>query len=125
MKEPLIQAQAKENQIRKPGDSVVQKSSPQSEGKSREQVAKLAGVSHDTVHNRAYGTASRNFRENRERFIDGVDYYKVCADEIRRHNLMPLSNKAQEAITLITESGYLMLAKSLTDDLAWKVQRIL
>ena len=25
--------------------------------------------------------------------------------------------------TLITESGYLMLVKSFTDDLAWKVQR--
>lgn len=26
-------------------------------------------------------------------------------------------------ITLITETGYLMLVKSFTDDLAWKVQR--
>ena len=28
----------------------------------------------DTVHKRPDGTASRNFRENRQRFIRGVDY---------------------------------------------------
>lgn len=31
--------------------------------------------------------------------------------------------RQQNDITLITESGYLMLVKSFTDDLAWKVQR--
>lgn len=31
----------------------------------------------DTVHKRPDGTASRNFRENRQRFISGVDFYKI------------------------------------------------
>lgn len=77
----------------------------------------------DTVHGRTNGTAGRNFRDNKKRFIEGVDYFKVCADEIRRDNIMDISPKAHAQVVLITESGYLMLAKSFTDDLAWTVQR--
>lgn len=77
----------------------------------------------DTIHNRPEGTASRNFRNNKERFIEGEDFYRVCPDEIRRHKIIDISSKAREDITLITESGYLMLVKSFTDDLAWDVQR--
>ena len=77
----------------------------------------------DTVHKRPDGTASRNFRENRQRFISGVDFYSVeiTNDEFRRQ--FGISKNAGRTITLITETGYLMLVKSFTDDLAWKVQR--
>jgi hypothetical protein len=34
---------------------------------------------------------------------------------------MEISREAQEDVTLITESGYLMLVKSLTYDLVWTV----
>ncbi|MHC8404326.1 ORF6N domain-containing protein [Pseudomonas sp. TMB3-21] len=77
----------------------------------------------DQVHERAEGTAGRNFREHRERLIEGEDYFKVCVDEIRRHKTIEISTKAREDVTFLTEQGYLMLVKSLTDDLAWKVQR--
>lgn len=77
----------------------------------------------DTVHERPEGTAGRNFRENRNWFIEGTDFYKVCADEIRSNKIMDISNKVHQDIVLITESGYLMIVKSLNDDLAWKVQR--
>ena len=79
----------------------------------------------DTVHGRAVGTARKRFNDNRKRFIEGTDYFKVSASEIRTHNIVDLSAKAQEDITLLTESGYLMLVKSFTDDLAWEVQRSL
>lgn len=72
----------------------------------------------DAVHKRTPGTAGRNFRENRNRFIEGVDYYKLQIDEIRRFGI----NSPNGGI-LLTESGYLMLAKSFNDDLAWQVQR--
>ncbi len=77
----------------------------------------------DTVHKRPDGTASRNFRENRQRFISGVDFYSVeiTNDEFRRQ--FGISKNAGRTITLITETGYLMLVKSFTNDLAWKVQR--
>ncbi|MDE9471008.1 ORF6N domain-containing protein [Xenorhabdus bovienii] len=77
----------------------------------------------DQVHARPEGTAGRNFRENRIRFIEGVDYYELGSDEIRRN--LPsgvFSDFAPKGI-VITESGYLMLVKSFTDDLAWQVQR--
>lgn len=77
----------------------------------------------DTVHKRPEGTARRNFNQNRQRFISGVDFFKVCADEIRTHKIAEISPKSHEPLTLITETGYLMLVKSFTDDLAWKVQR--
>lgn len=77
----------------------------------------------DTVHGRPEGTAKRNFNQNLERFIEGLDFYRVCADEIRTHKIIDLSPKAHEDIILLTETGYLMLVKSFTDDLAWTVQR--
>ena len=36
---------------------------------------------------------------------------------------MDISPKIQHDIILITESGYFMLVKSFTDELAWSVQR--
>jgi hypothetical protein len=77
----------------------------------------------DQVHGRPDGTARKRFNDNKAHFIEGVDFFKVCASEIRTHNIMELSEKAREDITLLTESGYLMLVKSFTDDLAWDVQR--
>lgn len=77
----------------------------------------------DTVHSRVKGTANRNFKSNKQHFIEGEDYYKVCADEIRRNKIMSISPKTHQDVVLITETGYLMLVKSFTDDLAWTVQR--
>lgn len=76
----------------------------------------------DTVHGRPDGTARKRFSDNREHFIEGEDFFKICASEFRTH-WDGLPAKATEDITLITESGYLMLAKSFTDDKAWQVQR--
>ena len=77
----------------------------------------------DAVHGRPDGTARKRFNDNKDHFIEGEDYFKVCASEIRTHKIMEISAKTHEDVTLITESGYLMLVKSFTDDLAWEVQR--
>lgn len=77
----------------------------------------------DTVHQRPSGTARRNFNTNKKHFIEGEDYFKICANEIRTRKIMEISPKVHEDIVLITESGYLMLVKSFTDDLSWDVQR--
>lgn len=76
----------------------------------------------DMVHERPDGTASRNFRKNRGYFILGEDYFKITPDEFRR-TIGDMDIRQQNDVMLITESGYLMLVKSFTDDLAWKVQR--
>ncbi len=74
----------------------------------------------DTVHGRAEGTAKRNFITHSRRFVEGVDYHKLQKDEIRTFGI----NSPRGGI-VVTESGYLMLVKSFTDDLAWDVQRTL
>ena len=79
----------------------------------------------DRVHHRPDGTARRNFRQNKNRFILGKDYFEISPDEIRRNKIMDVPIALKRAMIFLTEMGYLMLAKSLTDDLAWDVQRAL
>lgn len=72
----------------------------------------------DTVHQRPDGTARRNFNTNKQHFIEGVDYFKIQPNEIRTVGIT-----SPNGGTVVTESGYLMLVKSFTDDLSWDVQR--
>lgn len=72
----------------------------------------------DTVHQRSDGTARRNFNTNKQHFIEGVDYFKIQPNEIRTVGIT-----SPNGGTVVTESGYLMLVKSFTDDLSWDVQR--
>lgn len=73
----------------------------------------------DIVHQRPEGTARRNFRENKHRFIEEVDYFIRNSYEAKEEYKITAPN----GLVLITESGYLMLVKSFTDDLAWEAQR--
>lgn len=79
----------------------------------------------DTVHQRPEGTARKRFNDNRKHFVSGVDFFKVKCSEVRPFfgQTLPNGFNPNGDVTLITESGYLMLVKSFTDDLAWKVQR--
>jgi len=78
----------------------------------------------DKVHQRPEGTAGRNFRTNREHFVEGEDYFTVNQpDEIRRLGFERPQGGTSEQVVLFTQSGYLMLVKSLRDALAWRVQR--
>lgn len=84
-------------------------------------VVTLAMV--DRVHQRPDGTARRSFNEHRARFIDTDDFLELTADEIRTQSLGHVFPPRTPKGIVLTESGYLMLVKSFTDDLAWKVQR--
>lgn len=77
----------------------------------------------DTVHGRMEGTASRNFRENRNYFVEGEDYIELGSDAIRRDLPEGTFSKFAPSGIVLFESGYLMVVKSLTDPLAWQVQR--
>lgn len=78
----------------------------------------------DTVHKRPDGTARKRFNDNRQRFVSGVDFFKVTQpSEIRTLGITRPQGGIPNEIILITETGYLMLVKSFNDDLAWKVQR--
>lgn len=78
----------------------------------------------DTVHNRPEGTARKRFNDNKKHFVEGADYFQVDQpSEIRTLGFERPQGGTPQSVTLITESGYLMLVKSFTDDLAWAVQR--
>lgn len=105
----------------------------------------------DAVHQRPPRTARGSFDRNRKRFIgkfvstfnvltnpaanefastlnvlansDIPDFFELSADEVRRLKLLDLPPMQTKNVQLFTETGYLMLVKSFTDDLAWQVQR--
>ncbi|KYD12405.1 ORF6N domain-containing protein [Saccharococcus caldoxylosilyticus] len=73
----------------------------------------------DELHQRPEGTARKRFNDNKRHFVYGEDYFVRNSDEARNE----FGIIAPNGLVLITESGYLMLVKSFTDDLAWHVQR--
>jgi hypothetical protein len=79
----------------------------------------------DEVHDRVEDAAGRSFRQNRNRFIEGEDYLKISSGEIRRSQPAAISSQARGDMIVMTESGYLMIVKSFSDDRAWDVQRAL
>jgi hypothetical protein len=73
----------------------------------------------DELHQRPNGTARRNFNENKQHLIEGEDYFvRNSFEAFENHGI-----KAPNGLILLTESGYLMLVKSFSDELAWQVQR--
>lgn len=76
----------------------------------------------DLVHERPEGTARKRFNDNKDRFLENVDYFEVSPKNGQSLEEFGFSKYASKGI-LLTESGYLMLVKSFTDDLAWEVQR--
>lgn len=76
----------------------------------------------DTAHGRPDGTARKRFNDNRQYFIEGEDYFFVKPADVQMSEIRT-SEINNRGTMLLTESGYLMLVKSFTDNLAWKVQR--
>lgn len=85
-----------------------------------QRVVTLAMI--DQVHERPDDTAGRNFREHRDRLIVGSDYYVIARSENSEVRGLGF-DVPNRGLIVLTEQGYLMLVKSLTDDLAWTVQR--
>lgn len=76
----------------------------------------------DEIHQRADGTAGRNFRENRDRFNEGEDFLELTSDEIRRMSAEGVFPPRSARGTILTQRGYLKLVKPMNDDRAWQVQ---
>lgn len=78
----------------------------------------------DELHQRAEGTAGRNFRENRDNFIEGVDYFYLVGEELKKLKATTkFVGPYDSQLVLITQTGYPMLTKSMNDPLSWSVQR--
>ena len=90
----------------------------------------------DAVHQRPSGTAKTAFNRNRKRFIAGVDYFVITRSEFQKSvketlefqkyakdTLESFGDIPNRGLTVLTETGYLMVVKPFTDDLSWNVQR--
>ena len=73
----------------------------------------------DVVHKRPDGTARRTFNHNRRFFIEGVDYFERNPSEAANE----FGIIAPNGLKVFTQTGYLMIVKSFTDDLSWAIQR--
>ncbi|MEO5358182.1 MAG: ORF6N domain-containing protein [Nitrospirae bacterium YQR-1] len=86
------------------------------------------------LHERKTGTAEKNFTTNKARFNENEDYFNVPYQEWKSMvKSFPPSQKFDThkrgghrgSMIFLTESGYLLLVKSFTDELSWKIQRAL
>ena len=75
----------------------------------------------DAVHKRPEGTERNAFKRSKKHLIENEDYIilkpKVHETYIRN---IEIPNRG---ITVLTESGYLLLVKVFNDELSWNVQR--
>lgn len=77
-----------------------------------QQIADVHGVPLTTVRD--------SFTRNKRHFLDGEDTYLV---EYSNKTALPFFEIPPRGLRVFTETGYLMLVKTMTDDLAWEVQR--
>ncbi len=90
----------------------------------------------DKAHQRPEGTAKVTFNRNRPRFIEGEDFFIVSGSVVDwgingylargiKHTGKKITSVSpvRGKVTILTESGYLLLVKPFNDDLAWQVQR--
>lgn len=79
----------------------------------------------DEVHERKSGTARKRFNDNKQWFVEGEDYFVIELTASEKRTQFGAGKNAGRELTLVTESGYLMIIKSFHDDLSWQLQRIL
>lgn len=79
----------------------------------------------DRVHGKKSDTAKKSFQKYKKHFIVGEDYFEITRKELGEQ-FSPkekIIGNPNLKTYLFTESGYLMIVKAFTDDLAWDVQR--
>ena len=77
------------------------------------------------LHGRDVREITQNFNYVKEKMILNEDYFIISKENISESKILIqdfIPNNVKEII-LFTESGYLLLAKTFTDDKSWKVQR--
>ena len=79
----------------------------------------------DIVHGKKSDTAKKSFQKHKQHFILGTDYFEMTRKEFgeRYSPNEKVAGNPNLKTYLFTESGYLMIVKVFTDELAWNVQR--
>ena len=76
------------------------------------------------VHRIPVNNLQRNFQNNRKHLLENEDFFVLKSrDQVEKFSTCPESGTSLSKLYLFTASGYLMLVKSLSDDLSWEVQR--
>ena len=77
------------------------------------------------VHSREPREITQQFNRNKDKFILNEDYFilKIKDFSERFKTIQDFIPNNVKEIVLFTESGYLMLVKTFTDDLSWEIQR--
>ena len=73
----------------------------------------------DQLHKRSDGTARVTFNRHKDRFQESEDYFVCHGYEAEKL----FGTTAPNGMTLLTETGYLMLTKPFNDDISWQAQR--
>ena len=79
------------------------------------------------LHEKPSDSPRKRFNDNKKRFIPDVDYYVVPYEEWSQISLSVFRTAVQTGqrnpMIFLTESGYLLLVKTFTDDISWRIQR--
>ena len=75
----------------------------------------------DELHQKPEGSARHRFKDNRKHFIEGIDYFRYSPTQLGEFR--PVGITSNNGGILLTQTGYLMIVKSFTDDLSWAIQR--
>lgn len=77
------------------------------------------------AHNLENRNVKENFNNNKKYLIENEDYFILTKVdyELTYNEKLPKYYNAIKEIILFTEQGYLMIARTFTGDLAWRVQR--
>ena len=76
----------------------------------------------DKVHERPEGTARKRFYDNKKHFVEGEEYFVITKSLMSEKRTLGIK-VPNRGITVMTESGYLLLVKTFTDDLSWEVKK--
>jgi len=87
----------------------------------------------DELHGRISGTARDAFRRNKKHFVEGEDYFLLKGEDLDKFkqqngsgfNTPPNKRGGARAVTVFTQTGYLMLTKPMNDNVSWMIQRML
>ena len=77
------------------------------------------------LHERDVKVINQQMRNNINKFIENEDYFIISRNNIPKSISLTLENNAPnlKEIILYTESGYLLLTKTFTDERSWNIQR--
>ncbi len=77
------------------------------------------------IHGRSESSAKNNYTRNKKHFSDNEDFFLVGRTQILSELPEGVFSKFAPNGLLFTESGYMKLVKSFTDDYSWDIQKTL